>query len=219
MEMEYEDATQTGSVIHRKGRTLLTDKSTRPARAVGTLDKIPEKSFKKSTPAGESDDSIKNKLKSMNLSEDELKFLKEYRRLEDLEREKGIKFFECVGDPPATSEFLEAIEVKRQNFIEQKLDNMRNEDCHRFATEINRDKVVVPVDLKIESHPKWDVFENNHFAMRKRLVSIFLKVANKLITRLRAGKRLKKIKHRLQDEKVYSRDDCKRMVAEDWKTA
>ena len=57
----------------------------------------------------------------MNLSEDELKFLKEYRRLEDLEREKGIKFFECVGDPPATVEFLQAIEVKRQNFIENKL--------------------------------------------------------------------------------------------------
>lgn len=155
----------------------------------------------------------------MNLSEDELKFLKEYRRLEDLEREKGIKFFECVGDPPATVEFLQAIEVKRQNFIENKLENMRNEDCNRFATEINRDKVVVPVDLKIDSQPKWDVFENNHFAMRKRLVSIFLKVANKLITRQRAGKRLKKIKHRLLDEKVYSREDCKRMVAEDWKTA
>ena len=206
-------------MIKRKNRTLLTDKSTRPARpSERNLDKIPEKTFKKSTP-GESEDSIKNKLKSMNLSEDELKFLKEYRRLEDLEREKGIKFFECVGDPPATVEFLQAIEVKRQNFIENKLENMRNEDCHRFATEINRDKVVVPVDLKIDSQPKWDVFENNHFAMRKRLVSIFLKVANKLITRQRAGKRLKKIKHRLMDEKVYSREDCKRMVAEDWKTA
>jgi hypothetical protein len=46
----------------------------------------------------------------------------------------------------------------------------------------------------MDSMPKWDVYENNHFAMRKRLVAIFLKVANKQITRMRAGKRLKKIR-------------------------
>ncbi len=40
-------------------------------------------------------------------------FLKEFRRLEDLEREKGIKFFECVGDPPAAEVFIEGIRVKR----------------------------------------------------------------------------------------------------------
>jgi len=36
------------------------------------------------------------------MSVTELQFLKEFRKLEDLEREKGIKFFECIGDPPAT---------------------------------------------------------------------------------------------------------------------
>jgi hypothetical protein len=34
-----------------------------------------------------------------------LNFQKEFRRLEELEREKGIKFFECIGDPPMTDEF------------------------------------------------------------------------------------------------------------------
>ena len=32
-------------------------------------------------------------LKNMKLSKEETDFIKEYRRLEDLEREKGIKFF------------------------------------------------------------------------------------------------------------------------------
>jgi len=102
-------------VIKRKGRTLLTDKSARPTRpAEGsnkqTLDKIPEKSFKKtSTTKDEPEDETALKLKAMNLSPDELSFLKEYRRLEDLEREKGIKFFECVGDPPATDMFVSGI--------------------------------------------------------------------------------------------------------------
>ena len=63
------------------------------------------------------------------------------------------------------------------------------------------------------------MYENNHFAMRKRLVGIFLKVTNKMIIRMRAGKRLKKIKHRFAQEKVHTRDDAKRMVLEDWKTA
>lgn len=51
--------------------------------------------------------------KSMKLSNSEMKFLKNYRTLEDLEREKGIKFFECVGDPPATEEFLQDVNLKR----------------------------------------------------------------------------------------------------------
>ena len=55
--------------------------------------------------------------------------------------------------------------------------------------------------------------------MRKRLVGIFLKVANKLITRIRAGKRLKAIKKRFADEKIFSRADVERLVAMDWKSS
>ena len=36
-------------------------------------------------------------------------FIKEYRTLEELEREKGIKFFQCVGDPPHDHEFVGSI--------------------------------------------------------------------------------------------------------------
>lgn len=105
----------SGSVIKRKGRTLLTDKSTRPKKQGHvTLDKIPEKSFKQTMKdtAGEDDALLKMKA-AKGLTDDEFAFLKEYRRLEELEREKGIKFFECIGDPPATEEFLNNIQVKR----------------------------------------------------------------------------------------------------------
>ena len=132
----------------------------------------------------------------MKLSERDLAFLKEYRTLEDLEREKGIKFFECVGDPPATDEFKDGVKVKRQNFITETENNMREKDVGRFQAACNEDKVVVPTKVEITEQPKWDVYENNHFAMRKRLVEIFLKVANKLIIRQRAGKRLMKMKKR-----------------------
>lgn len=63
------------------------------------------------------------------------------------------------------------------------------------------------------------MYDNNHFASRKRLVGVFLKVTNKLITRIRAGKRLKLIRQRLEEHRVFSREDAKRLVAEDWKNA
>jgi hypothetical protein len=96
---------------------------------------------------------------------------------------------------------------------------MREADISRFAPAIDRDRVVVDTDVDLVDKPKWDAFENNHFAMRRRLVGIFLKVSNKLITRMRAGKRLAKIKERFKSENVKSKADAKRMVQEDWKTA
>ena len=104
------------------------------------------------------------------MSQAELKFLKEFRKLEDLEREKGIKFFECIGDPPATDQFINNVKVLRNNFIENRKDKMREEDLKRFSTEVNNDKVVVPTNIDLVTFPKWDVYENDHFAMRKRLV-------------------------------------------------
>ena len=52
-------------------------------------------------------------LKNVKMSADETNFLMEYRRLEDLEREKGIKFFQCVGDEPHTEEFIDKINDTR----------------------------------------------------------------------------------------------------------
>lgn len=76
-EVEAENSQASDNVIKRKGRILLTDKSTRPVKTDRTLDKIPEKSFKKTkgvTPKESEDETLK-KLKAMNLSEDELAFL------------------------------------------------------------------------------------------------------------------------------------------------
>lgn len=55
--------------------------------------------------------------------------------------------------------------------------------------------------------------------MRRRLVSLFLKAANKLITRMRAEKRLVKIRVKLREAGVRNREDCKKLVAKDWKDA
>lgn len=69
----------------------------------------------------------------------------------------------------------------------------------------------------ILSTPKWDKFENNHFAMRRRLVYIFLRVANTLICRIRAGKRLKKMKFWIEGNGIRNREDMRIKVNEDFK--
>ena len=55
--------------------------------------------------------------------------------------------------------------------------------------------------------------------MRRRLVAVFLKASNKLITRMRAGKRLDKIRIKLREANIKNREEAKKMVAEDWKAA
>jgi hypothetical protein len=81
--------------------------------------------------------------------------------------------------------------------------------------------VVVPISAskEINARPKWDAFQNNHFAMRRRLVNIFLRVSNKLICRLRAGKRLAKLKYWIEGNGIRNRADMRAKVAEDWKIA
>ena len=55
--------------------------------------------------------------------------------------------------------------------------------------------------------------------MRRRLVNIFLKVSNKLICRLRAGKRLTKLKYWIEGNGIKNRADMRAKVIEDWKIA
>ena len=84
-----------------KGRTLLTNKkeAVRPSsKANVKLEKLPDRPPMGATIRGKSippdlgEDNMPQ-LKTLKLSKSEQVFLKEYRRLEELEREKGIKFF------------------------------------------------------------------------------------------------------------------------------
>ena len=92
-------------------------KEARPAsRGPIKLDKIPQSTLPKAKAAPgvslQPDDYDMPQM-TIKLSKDEQVFIKDYRRLEDLEREKEIKFFMCVGDPPITGDERDAITDKR----------------------------------------------------------------------------------------------------------
>ena len=63
-----------------------------------------------------------------------------------MERQKGIKFFECIGDPPITGYTTDNIKITRDDFIETGKMNMRERDIHRFQLSTDEDRVVVPTD-------------------------------------------------------------------------
>lgn len=136
--------------------------------------------------------SILQNLKMTKLTVDEQLFASQFNTLEERERDKAIKFFQCVGDLPHTAEFTHSVRLKRVMNLETAKMKMFHEDCSRFSIEVNRDQVVV--DKKtvsaIAAKPRWDAFTNSHFAIRRRIVGIFLRATNKVIIRLRAGKRL-----------------------------
>jgi len=46
-------------------------------------------------------------------TDEEQNFIREYKKLEEIEREKGIKFFRCIGDEPHTKEFVAGIDDAR----------------------------------------------------------------------------------------------------------
>jgi hypothetical protein len=71
---------------------LLTNKKeVRPSSKAGVrLDKLPDRTMM--TNKNEFTEDLPQ-LKNVKLTKEEQIFIKEYRRLEELEREKGIKFF------------------------------------------------------------------------------------------------------------------------------
>jgi hypothetical protein len=239
-----DQAAQEYDVKKTKTRTLLTNKKEAmrtSSRAGVRLDKIPDShlSFSKAeksqtkafsvdpmdrslelgAPKDQTLASLTPNLKNQKISVMEQNFIKEYRHLEDLEREKGIKFFQCIGDAPITKETIHSIKDQRAKFIADVREFMRDADVRRFKHTYDSDRVVVETNVKLPDQPRWDSFENNHFAMRRRLVGIWLRATNLLIIRNRAGKRLQKIKWKLKTEGVRNRADCRRFVIEDWKNA
>ena len=105
-------------------------------------------------------------LKTIKLSLDEQNFIKDYRRLEELEREKEIKFFQCPGDAPITKSKTDRIIQKRDQIVNERAENLRMRDVTRFKLgqvqesddPLFMNKVVVPVSQELEQKPNWDEF-------------------------------------------------------------
>ena len=110
------------SIDHSK--TVLAEEQTRSfavdSKTLLTSHKNPQTRLKKLTNTAQKQDAsvaeepVTQKssmvdIKTVKLSEEEQCFIRSYRQIEEVEREKGIKFFRCIGDEPHTEVFVEEV--------------------------------------------------------------------------------------------------------------
>eukprot|EP00357_Protocruzia_adherens_P026922 CAMPEP_0115010078 /NCGR_PEP_ID=MMETSP0216-20121206/23065_1 /TAXON_ID=223996 /ORGANISM="Protocruzia adherens, Strain Boccale" /LENGTH=639 /DNA_ID=CAMNT_0002378151 /DNA_START=305 /DNA_END=2224 /DNA_ORIENTATION=- len=146
-------------------------------------------------------------------------FLTSYRQLEDLDREKEIKFFQCIGDAYITEEETAAIRDHRQKVEEERRELLCHQDCVRYQVETDRERVTVDALFMPLQKPSWDIYRNDDFAVRKKSLIRFMRAAKTILIRHRAGKRLKKIKKFILENNIQSREKAKEVVKDDWKKA
>lgn len=102
----------------------------------------------------------------IKLTPEQQDFITKYRKLEELDKVKEIKFFRCLGDPPITSEEIEDYKKKREEFIKEQ--EYRKYENIQYNTETDQDRVVVDTDLPMDMNPQLSLYQNNHFELRRR---------------------------------------------------
>ena len=149
----------------------------------------------------------------------EQQFTTEFRSLEEFDREKQFKMHRCIGDPRVTEEFEGNTKAGREQAHQDELERLRAGDCARTSPVVDTDFVVSQADFAPPLVPTWNVYLNDEMAQRQAPLTVFVKAATTVLTRLRASRRLAKLKARLVEFNVTSREEAKRFVRQDWKQA
>jgi hypothetical protein len=149
----------------------------------------------------------------------EQQFNMEYRKLEEYDREKEFKIYTSLGNPHPTEEFINGVFKERSEKEENRLREVRKKDLFRSVHESDKDKSVVMVEFVPGVKPSWNAYQNDEFSLRQLPLNRFVRAANTVMTRLRADKRIAKIKETLQKYSVKTRAEAKEFVALDWKQA
>ncbi|CAG9325479.1 CFAP221 [Blepharisma stoltei] len=149
----------------------------------------------------------------------EQQFNTEYRKLEEGDREKEFKIYQCIGNPHPSEELIKEIIDLRAEKDYNKNEEMRNKDCMRNAHQVDQDKPINDVSFTPLKKPTWDPYQNDEFSLRQLPLHRLVRAANKVMVQLRVSKRIEMIKKVLTEHKVNNREDAKKFVAWDWKRA
>jgi hypothetical protein len=156
---------------------------------------------------------------SLDRTVTEQQFTTEFRALEEFDREKQFKMHRCIGDPRVTEEFEGSVRAAREQAHRDMLEKRRSEDCARTGPAVDTDFVVSEAHFAPPLVPTWNTYLNDEMALRQAPLTVFVKAATTVLTRLRASRRLAKLKARLLEFNVTNREDAKRFVRQDWKQA
>lgn len=86
-----------------------------------------------------------------------------------------------MGDPSMTVDEKQTVDDERTDWIHFKEQQWREKDLNRFWLQTDVERCAIENDLKLDAKPNWDIYKNNHFALWKWCIDIFLKSMTWLI--------------------------------------
>jgi hypothetical protein len=138
-----------------------------------------------------------------------------YNNIDNIIKDKEIKYIRFIGKEPMTSEDIEEV---LNNKIKEKNEYLlfrRRKDVNRYKIEFED---ICPVYKNNEYllKPTFDINQNDKFFKTRHYFNIFLKMLTKVLIRNRAEKRLKCINNMIKNNNIKTPDDFHEYMEKDW---
>ncbi|KAL4456204.1 hypothetical protein ABPG74_014165 [Tetrahymena malaccensis] len=151
-------------------------------------------------------------------SQQEREFIEKCNAVALMDKNKDIKFFQCIGDEVITEDETQNILTERKNYHQSKLDHIQHEGVHRYTKKINQDHVMLGQrNQELQMTNNWDTDKNDNLKLRKIILKRFMNAGTKIILKMRMENRLIKLKNLLCD--CQTKEDVKKLVQLDWQKA
>ena len=138
----------------------------------------------------------------------ELRFEMQYRTTEQMDKQKELQSYQCLGSEPVTDQYRSVITSKRENAQTNRLESLLADDKKRFETIASDTRVDVPVGFETAKVPEWDEHNNESFNMRLQVIDRFVRAVTKCLMRIRVTNRYNKIMQAIRQNGVTDRKSC-----------
>jgi len=146
----------------------------------------------------------------------EKQFLERFNQIQMLDKEKNIKFFQCIGDPKISEEGENTIKGEREDHRNAFLNRYENDGVTRYEVQLDQGLPIVG-EIVPKYHPTYDNLKNDNIRKRRRVLHKLMSYVSKKILKSRKKKRLDKIKKFLGG--ATTRAEVRQLVEEDWQRA
>ncbi|KRX00149.1 hypothetical protein PPERSA_10648 [Pseudocohnilembus persalinus] len=146
----------------------------------------------------------------------EKEFIDKFNEVRLLDKNKEIKFFQCVGDKVISKESTEEIEKERVEYKNEELREIQQQGVERYELLLNQDTPII--EQVVPSFDcQWDYDKNDPMKRRFLIQKKLTKVGTLIILKHRKEERLQKIKNFLNG--AATKEEVKQLVNQDHQKA
>ena len=141
------------------------------------------------------------------------RFIEKFNGVQQLDKEKEIRFFSCIGDFQITQNSVDNIIEERKDLEDQKMAEKEKNGIHRYQIEKDYDLPIIDQNVpKFEC--QWSEYKNDMMKKRRLNNQLFTRKVTDIVLKNRLLKRLEKVKIFL--EGCTDRKQVMKKVQEDW---